>query len=46
MTLERWEQVEWLYHTAVELESGQREAFLDQACASSEGLRAMMGLIC
>jgi hypothetical protein len=28
MTPERWEQVERLYHAAVELESGQRAAFL------------------
>ncbi len=39
MTPERWEQVEHLYHAAVELESGQRAAFLAKACAGDEELR-------
>jgi serine/threonine-protein kinase len=39
MTPERWNQIENLYHAAVELTSGQRPAFLDQACAGDEELR-------
>lgn len=39
MTAERWQQIEQLYHTALEREPDQREAFLDQACASDGALR-------
>ncbi|MGH9836970.1 MAG: serine/threonine-protein kinase, partial [Blastocatellia bacterium] len=39
MTPERWEQVGQLYHAALELASGERVAFLDQACAGDEALR-------
>ena len=39
MTPERWEQVERLYHAAIEIESGQRTAFLAEACGGDEELR-------
>ncbi|MGH9939794.1 MAG: serine/threonine-protein kinase, partial [Blastocatellia bacterium] len=39
MKRDRWEQIERLYHAALELESGAREAFLDEACSSDEDLR-------
>ncbi len=39
MTPERWEHVKRLYHAAVELESGQRMAFLGEACAGDDDLR-------
>lgn len=39
MTPERWEQVERLYHAAVELESGQRVTFIAEACAGDEELQ-------
>jgi eukaryotic-like serine/threonine-protein kinase len=35
----RWEQIERLYHAALEREPGAREAFLDEACAGDEALR-------
>jgi serine/threonine protein kinase len=36
---ERWEQIEKLYHTALEKEPGLRSAFLDEACAGDDSLR-------
>src|SRR5689334_14661086 len=39
MTPERWQQIERLYHTALELAPGRRSAFLDQACADDGDLR-------
>jgi len=39
MKAERWQQVERLYHAALERDSGQRAAFLDEACAGDESLR-------
>ncbi|MGH9936587.1 MAG: protein kinase domain-containing protein [Blastocatellia bacterium] len=39
MTPERWKQIESLYHAALELPPGQRSAYLDEVCASDEGLR-------
>ncbi len=39
MTPERWQQIERLYHDALELALGQRAAFLDQACAGDDALR-------
>src|SRR5262245_51213015 len=39
MKPERWKQIERLYHTALERESGARDAFLAQACAGDEELR-------
>ena len=32
MKPERWQQVEEIYHVALERESGQRAAFLKEAC--------------
>jgi serine/threonine protein kinase/Tfp pilus assembly protein PilF len=39
MTPERWEKIERIYHSALERESGERESFLDQACAGDNELR-------
>ena len=39
LTPERWEQIEKLYHTALEKEAGLRSAFLDEACAGDDSLR-------
>src|SRR5215468_147726 len=39
MELDRWEQIERLYHAALEREPDAREAFLDEACAGDEDLR-------
>src|SRR5215475_1056272 len=39
MKAERWQQVEQLYHCALEREAGQRAAFLAAACAGDDSLR-------
>ena len=39
MTPERWQQVERLYHAALEREASQRAAFLREACSGDEALR-------
>jgi serine/threonine protein kinase/Flp pilus assembly protein TadD len=39
MTPELYRQIGSLYHAALELDPGQREAFLDQACAGNAELR-------
>ena len=39
MKAERWQQVEKLYHAALERSAEERAPFLAQACASDEGLR-------
>src|SRR6202165_1072759 len=39
MTPERWQQVDQLYHSALEREPGQRSAFLLEACGGDEELR-------
>jgi len=39
MKAERWQQVEQLYHSALEREAGQRAAFLAAACAGDDSLR-------
>jgi eukaryotic-like serine/threonine-protein kinase len=39
MTPERWKQIERLYHSALEREPGERESFLDRACAGDDELR-------
>jgi serine/threonine-protein kinase len=39
MSPERLQQIEQLYHAASALEPGQREAFLQKACAGNESLR-------
>jgi len=36
---DRWEQIERLYHAALEREPEAREAFLNEACAGDEVLR-------
>src|SRR5438309_7804721 len=40
MTPERWQQIDELFPTAVELEPGQRAAFLDDVSAGDKALRA------
>src|SRR5512138_281559 len=39
MTPERWEQIDRLFHAAIEVEPGDRAAFLADACADDEALR-------
>ena len=39
MTSERWEQITEIYHSALELETAERKAFLDEHCADDEALR-------
>ena len=39
MTPERWQQIEKIYHSALELAENERAAFLEKACAGDEGLR-------
>ena len=39
MKPERWQQIERLYHSALEREAGQRVAFLAEACAGDDALR-------
>ncbi|HEV2668760.1 MAG TPA: hypothetical protein VG324_27835, partial [Blastocatellia bacterium] len=39
MERDRWEQIERLYHTALEREPQERDAFLDKACSGDEDLR-------
>jgi serine/threonine protein kinase len=39
MTPERWQQIDKLMDSALELEASQRSVFLDQACAGDEELR-------
>jgi serine/threonine protein kinase len=39
MEPDRWEQIERLYHAALEREPETRESFLDKACADDEALR-------
>jgi len=39
MDAERWQDVERLYHAAMEREESQRAAFLTRACGGDEGLR-------
>ncbi len=40
MDKQRWQQVETLYHAALEHEPGARVAFLAQVCAGDEELRS------
>jgi eukaryotic-like serine/threonine-protein kinase len=37
--MNRWQQVERLYHSALEREASQQAAFLEEACAGDEALR-------
>ena len=39
MTPERWQQIEKIYHSALELAESERPAFLEKACAGDEALR-------
>src|SRR5579864_1483907 len=39
MKLERWQEIERLYHSALERTSDQRAAFLEEACAGDDTLR-------
>ena len=39
MTSDRWEEVERIYHEALEREAGQRAAFLKDACGSDDALK-------
>jgi Tol biopolymer transport system component/serine/threonine protein kinase len=39
MDMQRWQQIETLYHAALEREPGARAAFLAHACAGDEELR-------
>src|SRR4026208_2308081 len=38
MTPDRWQQIERIYHSVLELEESQRVAFLEKACAGDEAL--------
>src|SRR5208282_841156 len=40
MESERWQEVERIYHAAMQCEEGERSAFLEQACAGDLALRA------
>jgi len=40
MTPERWQQINDLFHAAVEIAPGRRSAFLDEACSLDETLRS------
>ncbi|HYJ47231.1 MAG TPA: hypothetical protein VEV81_11520, partial [Pyrinomonadaceae bacterium] len=39
MTAQHWQQIKEIFHSAVELEPGERSAFLDAACADDNSLR-------
>lgn len=39
MKPERWQQLDSLFHAALERKSGERAAFVDEACAGDEALR-------
>src|SRR5215211_419713 len=39
MTPERWQQIDQLFHSALERDVEQRDAFLRQACKGDESLR-------
>jgi len=43
MKQERWRQIERIHNSALELEPGEREAFLERACAGDAGLRREVG---
>ena len=38
MEPERWQKIEQLYHSSLELELSQRAAFIEQACAGDQSL--------
>jgi serine/threonine-protein kinase len=39
MKPERWQELENLFHSALQREPGERDAFLDEACGADESLR-------
>ena len=39
MNPQRWQQIDQLFHSALEREPGARAAFLAQACSGDEALR-------
>ena len=39
MNPEHWQEIKRLYNSALELETDQREAFLEEACAGDASLR-------
>jgi len=39
MTLERWKQIEELYHSVLRLKARQGSGFLEQTCTGDEALR-------
>ena len=39
MNPERWQQIDQLFHSALERDGGERTAFLAQACPDDQGLR-------
>src|SRR5437879_5826544 len=39
MSPERWQKIDRLFHSALELDDGERAAFLAQACVGDERLR-------
>ncbi len=39
MNPERWQQIERLYHAAMERDATQRTAYLDEVCAHDQELR-------
>jgi serine/threonine protein kinase/Flp pilus assembly protein TadD len=45
MKRERWEQIERLYHAALEREPEERAAYLHQACAGDEELRRQVAAL-
>ncbi|MEP6706415.1 MAG: serine/threonine-protein kinase [Pyrinomonadaceae bacterium] len=45
MTPERWQDVKDIFHSALEIDPAQREAFLDKACAGHDSLRREVELL-
>ncbi len=43
MKQERWQEIERLCHTALAIEPGRRDAFLEKACAGDDSLRKQVG---
>ena len=39
MTPDRWQQIERIYHSALEVAENERPAFLQKVCAGDEALR-------
>ncbi len=39
MNHERWQRIKQLYNAALEVDPGQRDAFLKEACAGDESIR-------